>query len=142
MDCRNEAPKAFERYRASGAGRVDACPEKRFANVDIAESGDDPLVEQKELDGCSSTGEPPLKLLRRDLERLGPKRFEGGPFGKLIGSDEVERAEPPGIVKSEPPPIVRFDKEVVMLLNCCLIDSPPARHTEVEYERIAAIGVD
>ena len=94
------------------------------------------------LIGAAAAGEPPPKLGRVEVERFGPERREGRPFGELVGAHQVERPETPGIIQREPPPLIGVDDEMVVLANLRRIDAPMAGHPEVEHQRVAAVGVD
>ena len=113
-----------------------------LADVDIAETRDDALIEQKQLDRSGSAGQPPFQFAGIEIERFGPERIEGRPMGQLVGLDEIERPEPTGVVERKPVPIIGLDDEMVVLERFGRIDPPVAGHPEVEHEAVAAIGID
>src|SRR6476646_8297220 len=91
-DRRDQPFEPRQRYRPTGSRGVNLRPEKRLAHVDIAESRDDPLVEQQQLDRRLAAGEPALQITRIEVHRLGTQSGERRPFAKRIGPNQVERA--------------------------------------------------
>ncbi len=88
---------------------MDAGAVQRLAHVDVAEPGDDPLVEQQQLDRRGSAGEPALKLARVEVERLGPERLERRPVLEFVRRDQVERAEAARIVERYPSAVIGLE---------------------------------
>ena len=79
---------------------------------------------------------------RVEVERLGPERLERRPLFELVRAHQVERTEPPRIVEREPPPLLGLDDEMVVLADLARVDPPVAGHSEMEDQRVAAVGVD
>src|ERR1044071_2052303 len=103
---------------------------QRFTNIDIAEAGDDALVEQEELDGSASAGEPSPQLAGIEIERLRAERLERRPMSELVRSNQVERSEAPGVVEREPMALIGFNNEMVVLECLGRIDPPLPGHAE------------
>src|SRR4029079_8946398 len=140
LDGANQPFQALERHEPASATWADAGAVKRLADVDIAEPGHDPLVEQQQLDRGRAAREAALAVLRVEAERLGAEGGKRGPFLELVGADQVERAETPGIVERDPPPRARGDDEMIVLAEFARIDAPMPGHAEMEDERVAPIG--
>ena len=121
---------------------MDAGAIESLADVDVAEAGDDSLVEQQQLDRGRAPGKPAPQPVRIEVERLGPQGLERRPVGKLAGTDQIKRPEPPRVVKRQPPALVRLDQEMVVLADLARIDPPVARHTQVKHQGVATLGVD
>ena len=113
-----------------------------FAHVDVAQARDDALVEQQQLDRGGAAGEAPSELEGIEIERLRPERPERRPLLKLVCPHEVERPEAPGVIQRHAPLVVCLDNEMVVLLDFGRIDAPPARHTKMKDERVAAVRID
>src|SRR5689334_22660122 len=110
---------------------------ERFTNIDIAETGNDALVEQQELDRGKATGQPALQLNGGDVQRLRPECLEDRPLPQSFGPHQIERSEPSGIVERQSPSLVGIEQQMVMLADLGRIDPPVSGHAEVEDERIA-----
>ena len=121
---------------------MDSGPVERLANVNIAEAGDDALIEKEELDRRSTTLKALLQVANVEVQRFRTERLERGPFRKFRRSFQVERPETPRIVERDPPPLVRLDDEMVVLLDLGRIDAPAPGHSEVEDEGVTAVRVD
>jgi len=115
---------------------------ERFADIDIAESRNDPLIQKQRLDW----GFPAAKLIAQgfgaDFSRLGTQFAYRSPIVELSGRKEIDGAEPTGIVEHDHELLVRLEKEMVVRAELIRIDAPLARHAEVEDHRVAAVGVD
>jgi len=77
---RHQAPEATQRDRTAGPGGMNARAIERLADIDIAETRDDPLIEEQELDCGTAPGEAALQLLGCDVQGLRAKRFECRPI--------------------------------------------------------------
>ena len=86
--------------------------------------------------------EAPLELLRRNRERLRPKRGKCRPDCELLAPHQIERAEAPRVIERDPPAFVGLDDEMVVLLDLGRVDPPSSRHAEVEDKGVAAVGSD
>ena len=75
---------------------------QRLADVDIAEPGDDALVEQRRLEACllSRAGVRQHGGVECVAERLGTEAFEQRLGVELVARDELHRAEAARIVES------------------------------------------
>lgn len=121
---------------------MDSRAIERFADIDVAKTGNDCLVEKKQLDRRGAAGESPFKLARIEADGLGTERLEGRPFAKLCRAHEIERAEAAGVIESEPAPLVGYHDEMVVLPKLGRVDTPVARHAEMKDERVAPVSVD
>ncbi len=142
LDGADQPPKPFQRDGAAAPLRVDFRAVQRLANVNVAEPGDDPLVAEQQLDRGSAAAQALPQLARIQLERLGTERLERRPVVQLAGRHEIDRPEPPRIVECKALPLVRFEQQMVVLPEARMVDSPTARHSEVEDHRVVAVGVD
>src|SRR6185295_19105126 len=97
-DRRNQPLEPPQRDRAPGPLGMDAGAVQRLAHVNVANPGDDPLVEQQQLDRRGAAGEPALKLARVEVERLGAERLERRPVLEFAVRDQIERTEAARIV--------------------------------------------
>src|SRR5438270_2033316 len=64
LDSINQPAEPLERNGSSRPLRVNAGAVQSFADIDVAKAGNDPLIEQQELDRRISSGEPTLQLFR------------------------------------------------------------------------------
>ena len=142
MDCRHEALETLERNRTCGPPRIDACAIQGFADIDVAEPGNDMLIEKDELDCGAPASEPPFQFACSKVEGFGAERHEWRPGRKLVRLEKIERTEAPGIIERKPPAFLRFYDEVIVLRSFRWIDPPVAGHSQMKHERIAAIGLD
>src|SRR5436190_7694928 len=124
LDCGYQAFQALERNRSSRALGMNTGTVQGFANVDVAQSRHDPLVEQKQLDRRQAPGKTPFEIPRIQAERLWPERVQHGPFLELISAHQIKRSEPAGIVKRHAAAILRRDDEMVVFRGLGRIDSP------------------
>lgn len=53
---------------------MNARAEERFVGVDVADAGEDDLIEQRGFDGAFRTLEARVQVRRANRERVGPKR--------------------------------------------------------------------
>ena len=121
---------------------MNARPIKRFADVDIAKTGDDPLVQEQQLDRRGPASQSSLQLVDLKVERLRSERLERRPNLELIGGKQVERSEPSGIVKRDAAALFSLNQEMVVFLDLSRVDPPPAGHAEVEDQGVSPIGID
>ncbi len=69
---------------------------ERLVRIDVADTGDDPLIEQQRLDGCGPSGKPPLQLgrsgqlVQRIRAEQGQRRF--GDLLRCVDGHESEGA--------------------------------------------------
>lgn len=138
----DEAPHAGPRQPAGCPARVDPGAVKRFAHIDIAKAGDDPLVEQQRLYRRGSAAKLFAEPARIEVRRLGPKRSDRRPGAQRLRRDQVHRAETPRVVERQPPPLVGLDQQMVVGIHLRRVDSPLSRHSEMENQRVAAVGPD
>ncbi len=142
MNCTDETLQALERDRGSGSLGVDARTIECLTYIDIAEAGDDPLIEQQKLDRRASAGQPALQFFGADIERFRAKSAQRFPFVKLSRSHKIERPESARIIESNAPAIVGFNQEVVVFLGFAGIDPPAPGHSEMKHQSIVPVGVD
>lgn len=142
MDRRHEALETLERDRACGSPRIDACAIEGFANIDVAEPGNDMLIEKHELDCSSPPSESPLQFACRKVEGFRAERHEWRPRPKLVRLEKIERAEAPRIVERESSAFLRLYDEVIVLGRLRWIDTPVTGHSKMKHKRITAIGID
>ena len=72
----------------------------------------------------------------------GPSALNGGHWS---GSSVRTRSRDPNrraSLKRDPPPLVGFEQQMVVLGDSAGIDAPVPGHAEMEDERVAAVGVD
>ena len=112
---RERASQSIERNAPTGPLGVNPRAIERLADIDVAQTRDNPLIEQQQLDCRTSAGQPFPQFARIDVERFWPERLEGRPLAKLARPHEVERAEPARIVEGKPSPLVGLDDEMVVL---------------------------
>ncbi len=75
-------------------------------------------------------------------ERLGAQARERRRRGKVGGRHDVERAEAPGVVEREAAALLGRDHDMIVRPERGRIDSPMARHAEVEDQSVVAVGLD
>ena len=97
---------------------MDAGAKQRLADVDIAKTGDDSLVEQQELDrrACVRRGGRLSSGASRS-NGSGPSAANGGQSSSSSVAHQVERAEPARVVERQPPALVGLDQEMVVLAD-------------------------
>lgn len=135
-------PRACGRQPAGCPARVDLGAVKRFAHIDVAKAGDHPLVEQERLDRRGSAAKLLTEPIGLQVRRFGPKRRDRRPGAERFCRDQVHRSETPRVVERQPPPLVRFDQQMVVGIQLLRVDSPLSRHAKMENQSVAAIGVD
>ena len=59
----------------------------------------------------------------------------------LSGRNQIKAANAPGIIERHHPAIARFEHDMVMFFKGFRINPHPARHAEMDNQRIAAIGL-
>lgn len=85
------------------APRRDARPEERLAGVDIADSGDQALVEEGRLDRGRASGEAAVQDIRGEprAERFGAHARQMLTVLKTGGRDEVDKPETAGVIEND-----------------------------------------
>jgi hypothetical protein len=64
---------------------MNAGAKQRLADIDVAETGDDALVKEKQFDGGTAARKPALQIRGCNLERFRTERLEGGPILEFGG---------------------------------------------------------
>ncbi len=136
-----------------GGGR-DARAVQGLADIDVAEPGDDALVEQGGLHVLDLPRERLLEVLRAELrpQRLGAQAREPGMIGQLRGRDQVHVAEPAGVEIGDPPSPVGVEDHVgVFVLRRGFLAEDPgpaavgaldleaAGHAQVHHQGVAPV---
>ncbi len=120
--------------------REDAGAEQGLADIDVAEAGDDRLVEQRRLD----RGFPAREGVREGggrkgiVERFGAEAGDQAVGVLRRGRDEIERAEAAGIDEADEGAIVGFEGQVLVRQRGG-IDRHPAGHAEMDQHRQRAV---
>ena len=115
---------------------------KRFANVNIAQPGDEPLIEKERLDGGAAAGKVTAQAGRVEVHRLRAEVRDRICLVKRFGRDQVHGAEPARVVERHPPPVVCLENQMVVGVKLGRIDTPFAAHSQMKHQRIAAVGRD
>src|SRR5690606_30456887 len=104
---------------------------KRLDRIDIAQTGDALLVEQRELDRLPAAPERPVKIFRREvgIERLRPERPKRAL--ELLARHYLHPRETALIGEDQPPAVVEMKDGVRMRRQL------PARHGVDEAPRHA-----
>src|SRR5205814_6873940 len=85
-----------ERQRLALAPRVQLCQEARLVGVDVADPGDDGLVEQDGLEGARRPADGPAEVVRVEPERLRPESgFREERLDRGLVVEVRDAAEPP-----------------------------------------------
>src|SRR3954471_2711102 len=121
---------------------MDRRPVEGFADIDIAKTGDDALIEQQQFDRGAASCEATFQLPWRYVERLRTQRLERRPLGEIIGRYEIDRAEPARIVEGQAISFVGLQQQMVVLLEPGVIDPPASRHAEMKDHRVISIGMN
>lgn len=105
-DIDNSGGKAGDLFAldaAAGAGGVDAGAEERFADVDVAEAGDETLIEEERLGGggAARKGGGEHGGVEIGAERFGADSGEERVGFGISGRDEIDRAEAAGVVEGD-----------------------------------------
>ena len=133
------------------AGR-DPGFEQALADIDIAEPGDDPLVQERRLD----RGAPAFKQRPQPLPveiragRLGPEMRDQRVVGELALGHPVHHAEPPGIGEADECPVAENERDVLVVrervgrlcVRPVLVDDHTARHAEMGQQHSAVVEAD
>jgi len=102
----------IERQTVAGRRRMQATVEKQFVDVDVAQPGDEVLIEQGRLERATRGSQATVKLAWGDGQRVGPQRVPAA-FAECgwvrVGPDAAEAA---WIRKNELPPIVKLPDDV------------------------------
>ncbi len=93
-------------------------PVKRLADVDVAQPGDDALVQQRRLDVLDPAGERlgQRRGVESRVERLRSQRLEPGMLGQGPGCDQVHVAEPAGVEIGDPRPAIGAEQDMGVLV--------------------------
>ena len=131
------------RHPATRLARVDPRLPQCLADIDVAEPGDDPLVEQQQLDRllASPRGLAQMLCRQRIAQRLGTERGERRPRIEFGCQQQVDRTEAPRVVQREDVFPGR-EYQMVMLVGILGIDPPASAHTQVKHQRVVAVGMD
>src|SRR5690606_11434898 len=147
-DRRGEPLGARASHRASEAARAEAGPEQAFGDVDVAEPGDDALVEKRGLQGRAPSGEPLLQHGARELvaERLRAELLEELVIEEPVVGDEVHRAEAARVVEADLGTVLENEDDMVVRIardgRGRLDQNHPPRHAEMDEESLAAVEVN
>ncbi len=150
LDRGNEAGGQFGAGRQNRAGqsRVNSGGEKAFAGINIADSGDRVLREQKGFNHLPAVVPMPPQQRRRQMarQRLHPQSRETG-MGKRIARQR-HKAEPARIVISEQDRVWRrggaYAKKDMVVLDRrtgLRAQSKPPAHAQMHDEMVAAVAI-
>ena len=128
----------------SATARRDTRDVKRLTDIDVTKTRDDSLIEQHGLDRCHATIERPREIGAGEVrpEWLGSQGSKCWPAVQHIRRNQINRSEPPRVVKGEPVACIGLENQVIVGANLRGIDSPAAGHTEMKDHRVAPIGLD
>jgi hypothetical protein len=110
---------------------------QRFAGVDVAEAGDDALIEQRDFQRHTFAGacRRQCRRIERGGQRFGTERREPARRLPCLGSDDIHHAEPPRIIEDDRRAVGQFEDDVIVPAGALvrpLVARPPRRthHTE------------
>ena len=139
----NSPPRAGRDLITEGFG-VEPGSVEDLGGVDIADAGDDLLIEEGDLDGATTCAEPLVELVCRDLQGVGTQTVRAEYGCQPLGREKMKRAQAPhapeekrGTVGarefengSDVFPVRRFGEEHA------------AGHARFENHRIARVEID
>jgi hypothetical protein len=136
----NDGMRRKSRSRSFG---MEARVEKDFVGVDIADPGDDRLVEEQAFNFCRSPVEPVGQLLRCDFERLRAEARDLWARIRGLGTEAQEKPELPDVAEKERVFLVlELEDEACMSVRRLRVgnDKDLPRHFQVENKRQAAVA--
>lgn len=142
-DRRQQTSDLRSGYLPARLARIDPRAPKRFADIDISQTGDHALVEHQELDRRLSPFDGGSKMVGRQAiaKRLGAECGDSWPVFQLNLVHKVDRAESSRVVQGQP--MMRgLDHKVIVLAQFGRIDPPSPAHAQVKDQSPAPIGVD
>ena len=116
---------------------------QRLHDVDVAEAGDDALIEQRHLDRrrAAAAGARQHRRRERRGQRLRPERADDRVLGEPGGRHQVHRPEAPRIVEGHDGAGRQAQDDVVVaierLRRAAVLDAEVAGHAEVHEQRLA-----
>src|SRR5579883_868424 len=149
---------ALQSDRAGRAFRGQPGPVQGFADIDVAEPGDEALVEQRRLERPFAAGEQAGKrgAVQIVAERLETEPFERRGVARLVERLDPHRAEAARIVVDDARAVGEADRHMIMrrifragemefarrrLLPVAL-DAERPRHAEMHDQSLAAVEMD
>ena len=148
-NARGQRLRAAGPDRAGAPARADPGAEQRLAGIDVAETGEHPLIEQRRLDRGRAAAQYRAQLGAGDAEGFGaqvpePRMIRSGGVGQ-----EVERAEAARIAERQPEGRAERRDEVErgMVVRTGRrerrrLQQEPPRHAEMEQDRGRAFQHD
>lgn len=126
--------------------RMEPGEEERFVRVDVADAGEDGLVEQDGLDGTGGAAGGVEQLGAIDGEGVGPEVFPCDGVELVAGGDGAKAAETPriaeehgGVVADGPQRVhMRVDGECVWVVH----EQDLTGHAELDDEATSVMGDD
>src|SRR5262245_11077391 len=115
----HQALRAIALNGTGEAPRRQASPEQALRDINIAETGDNPLIEQGSLDWRRL----PLERCREDrsaktiAERLRPEIGEQGVAVKLRARHQIHKSKPPRVVEADRRAIIGLEHDMIMHLE-------------------------
>ena len=156
QDVANDGYQMFDALPANlsrFAFRVDFCAKKSLADVDIAQSGDNPLVQKHgfhrghlAFEGVNQVGL---------VERVS-QRFRSQPSQQFVAlggrcRHQVHRAEPAWIVEGDAGAVRHVQHDMIMLLRCRVVvhelpervarNQHASRHAQMDQQRLSAVEI-
>jgi demethylmenaquinone methyltransferase / 2-methoxy-6-polyprenyl-1,4-benzoquinol methylase len=150
-DDRDEAvDSGFREVTGKGKG-ADPGAEQGFANVDIAQTRDDALIQKRGFDRGAAASQTRRKVGFVEIipKGLRPKSRQQGM--RATCGHEVHRAKTAGVVEGDPGAALHVQNHMVMLLRRGVVvvelaqhragNQHPARHAKVNEQRLTPIQI-
>ena len=123
-----------------GDGGVNAAVEKGFIGVDVADAGDEALIQQRCFDRTASPGKARNQFIRTHCQRLGPEVF----VMCLTVAQPPDAAETTGVAEAKLGVAGEIGDQVRVRLNGLGVGfyCQTAGHSEVDAEGVAGVEAD
>lgn len=114
-----------------------------LTHIYVTEPRHDPLIKQQRLHRAGSTVKSLSQIGWREIrtERFGPQRGKCRKGIQRLSFQQIKRSESPRIIQGQCS-AGGFENQMIMLADRIRIETPPARHAEMEDHRVAPVGID
>ena len=153
-DDRNKPLRARLRQPARLAARVDPRAEKHLADVDVAKPGDQPLIQKRRLDRCTTTRKSggQIVLVEGVAQGFWPDVAQEPVIFRVCGRHQVHGAEAAGIVEGDARTAFQIQHDMIVFRRCGMVMMEPALlqprnqhppgHAKMDQQRFVGRQVD
>lgn len=139
MNRAHQAPGVARLQRGCGRARVNAGEPERFGRVNVADTSDNALIEERELDWNATGCERALEMrgVERRIDRVGTEDGRDG----ASGVEQLHRGERARIGEDDAAAVVELQNETreARKLGIDPLHHPIAGHAKVHVQRRAVV---